>query len=220
MKSWETFIKTDSGVTVVAVSKRFGVEDILKALKNGVSSFGENRVQEFLDKYETLRGHSIQWHFIGSLQSNKVRKLVGKVSLLHSLDSKKLYQRICQEAERLDQPLPCLIQVNISKEEQKSGVLPESLNSFVAGIQEVNSPYCPILGLMCVGSQFQESQEARTVTEFTAMKTLFDQLKPKETPNFKMEFLSMGMSCDYLLAIQYGSNMIRLGTVIFGKRMG
>ncbi len=220
MKSWETFLNPDSGVTVVAVSKRFAATDILNAFENGCSIFGENRVQEFLGKYEELRAYPITWHFIGPLQGNKVRKLVGKVSLLHSLDSEKLYHRICVESERLDQPLPSLIQVNISREEQKSGVLPEELDDFISETCKVNSPFCPIRGLMCMGSQVHEGEKSVTTQEFSAMQSLFERLKSKETPNFKMNFLSMGMSNDFSLAIQYGSNMIRLGTAIFGKRLG
>jgi PLP dependent protein len=205
---------------LVAVSKTFPAERIREAYGLGIHDFGENRIQEFLQKREQLKDLAIRWHFVGRLQSNKIRLLVGKVHLFHALDSLKLFLKISEEGERVDVKTPSLIQVNVSQESQKGGILQRDLEDFCSQLQEHGSEYCPIRGLMCIGSSVEQVGEGQVRQEFDTMQSIFHKLVLMEKPYFKMEILSMGMSSDFRLAMKYGSNMIRVGRAIFGPRSG
>ena len=197
--------------TCVAVSKTKPKEDIEKIYNLGHRDFGENKVQELEHKYNNLP-QDINWHMIGHLQSNKVRKVIPIVSLIHSVDSLKLLKVINKESKKFDKVTNCLIQVNISKESSKYG-FKESELGFLN--QELMSEYQNIKfkGLMGMAS-FTDS-ESIIKNEFNNLKNIYNNIR-KEIDDFNI--LSMGMSNDYEIAIESGSNMIRVGSKIFGKR--
>lgn len=211
---------------MVAVSKTFPAADIRKAWQDGFRHFGENRVQEFAEKHKELADLPVCWHFIGHLQTNKVARLIGKISLLHSLDNLRLYDKICNEGQKHGVALPALLQVNISGESEKSGFSLSELEEAVHYIVSKNSEFCPVRGLMCIGSDPGLYGLEKTRQEYMDMRRLFDcfhkgiqdgiyGLNPEF---FSMEHLSMGMSGDYEQAIECGSNMVRIGSLIFGER--
>ncbi len=204
--------------TLVAVSKTRPATAIREAYASGLRHFGENQVQELLKKYEELQDLSLCWHLIGPLQTNKIKKILGKVALFHALGSLKLYRAIVKASENAGEPLPCLIQINISEEESKSGFLPDEVREAVSCIQEEASPFCPILGLMCIGSSRECSSDEKVGAEFSHMKLLFDEFSQQETSSFAMKYLSMGMSSDFELALEAGSNLVRIGSSLFGRR--
>ena len=197
--------------TCVAVSKTKPKEDIEKIYNLGHRDFGENKVQELEYKYNNLP-QDINWHMIGHLQSNKVRKVIPIVSLIHSVDSLKLLKVINKESKKFDKVTNCLIQVNISKESSKYG-FKESELGFLN--QESMSEYQNIKfkGLMGMAS-FTDS-ESIIKNEFNNLKNIYNNIR-KEIDDFNI--LSMGMSNDYRIALESGSNMIRVGSKIFGKR--
>ena len=197
--------------TCVAVSKTKPKEDIEKIYNLGHRDFGENKVQELEYKYNNLP-QDINWHMIGHLQSNKVRKVIPIVSLIHSVDSHKLLKVINKESKKFDKVTNCLIQVNISKESSKYGFKENELGFLN---QESMSEYQNIKfkGLMGMAS-FTDS-ESIIKNEFNNLKNIYNNIR-KEIDDFNI--LSMGMSNDYKIALVSGSNMIRVGSKIFGKR--
>ncbi|NLB20898.1 MAG: YggS family pyridoxal phosphate-dependent enzyme [Clostridium sp.] len=204
--------KLPSRVALVAVSKRKPIEDIKAAYDYGVLDFGENKVQEFLTKVDELP-KDIRWHFIGHLQSNKVRKIIGKIALIHSLDRNSLakeIQRISKEEEVVTE---CLIEINIGEEPQKSGILLKNLDNFIEKLKDYD--HIKVKGLMAIIPQGTEEENR---IYFKKMHELFLNLKEKESERFSMDILSMGMSNDYKIAMEEGSNMVRVGTLIFGER--
>lgn len=203
-------------VSIVAVSKRKSVEEILEAYNAGHRVFGENRVQELIEK-QALLPKDIQWHMVGHLQTNKVKFLAGFVDLIHSVDSFKLLQSIDREALKAGRIIPCLLQVHISKEDSKFGLSGDELFELVGSpdFQSLNN--IRIAGVMGMAT-FTPDME-RVGSEFRYLKECFEKLKKKffaDDPDFRD--ISMGMSGDYQLAIESGSTMIRLGTIIFGPR--
>jgi len=199
-------------VTLVCVSKTRQIHEIREVYEAGARDFGENKVQELMDKYDSL-GEDIRWHFIGHLQRNKVKYIVGKVYLIHSLDSIRLLQEIEKQYGAKDEIANALIQVNIGKENTKTGIAIEDLDSLLKAIEKCNN--VKIKGLMAtipIGSV-----EDCTMY-FNQMKNIFDNLKTFNYKNVTLEFLSMGMSGDFKMAIDAGANMIRLGEKIFGER--
>ncbi len=205
------------GVQLVAVSKTKPNQDILALYENGHRVFGENYVQELVKKYEELP-QDIQWHFIGHLQSNKVKYIAPFVSLIHGVDSIKLLQAIEKEASKKNRVIPCLLQMHIAREETKFGFDVDELRSAAAEIfLEKKFPHVQIAGLMGMAS-FSENQDL-VQSEFQQLKSTFDEIKktyPEESASFKI--ISMGMSSDYQTAVACGSNMIRVGSVLFGAR--
>lgn len=195
-------------VTLVAVSKTKPNKDILEAYNSGVADFGENFVQELLLKYESLP-KDIRWHFIGHLQSNKVKYIVPFVHLIHGVDSERLLAEINKQAAKAGLQVNCLLQVHIAEEETKFGFYSTELNA-VKFDQYKN---VHISGLMGMASFSNDENKIRN--EFKKLKSAFDQLK---TEHSSFSILSMGMSADYKVAIQEGSNMIRIGSLIFGER--
>lgn len=204
------------GVKFVAVSKTKPVEDILEAYHAGQRAFGENIVQELVAKYESLP-KDIEWHLIGHLQSNKVKYVAPFVALIHSVDSLKLLQEINKHALKHNRVMDCLLQIHIADEETKFGLdhveLIELLRSeIVAGLRNVR-----IRGLMGIATNTPNQKEIKE--EFRELKSLFDGIKVSffKDANY-FDTLSMGMSADYKIAIEQGSNMVRLGSTIFGSR--
>ena len=197
--------------TCIAVSKTKPKEDIEKVYNLGHRDFGENKVQELEYKYNNLP-QDINWHMIGHLQSNKVRKVIPIVSLIHSVDSLKLLKVINKESKKFDKVTNCLIQVNISKESSKYG-FKESELGFLN--QESMSEYQNIKFKGLMGMASFTNDESIIKNEFNNLKNIYDNIR-KEIDDFNI--LSMGMSNDYKIAIESGSNMIRVGSKIFGKR--
>jgi len=204
-------------VTLVAVSKTKTVEDILELYELGQRDFGENYVQELVGKYEQLP-KDIRWHFIGHLQTNKVKLIAPFVHLIQSVDSKKLLKEINKEAKKNNRIIDCLLEVYIAKEETKFGLDSGEIQKLITRIcttdKDQNSfqNIC-IKGLMGMASFTDDKETVRN--EFKFLKSLFDKLP---TTNFQLKTLSMGMSADYEIAIEEGSNMVRIGSLLFGKR--
>ena len=199
-------------VTLLAVSKTKPLEDLEEAYIAGVRDFGENKVQEFKDKFDEFH-KDVRWHFIGNLQTNKVKYLVGKTFLIHSLSSIKLLESIEKEFSKKNTIANTLIQINIGREESKGGLLEENLDDLIKEIEKCN--FVKVKGIMAV---IPKGNEESNRYYFKKVKDIFDSLKYKEFKNIKMEILSMGMTHDYHIAIEEGSNLIRIGEGIFGKR--
>ena len=200
-------------VTLIAVSKTKPVSMIEELLPGGTVDFGENKVQELVDKYEKLP-KDIHWHLIGHLQRNKVKYIVDKACLIHSVDSLRLAETISSEGAKRDITVPVLIEVNVAGEETKFGVSPletESLVREIAGL-----PYISIKGLMTIAPYVDDPEENRV--HFAALRKLSVDIKNKNIDNVSMDILSMGMTGDYEVAIEEGATMVRVGTGIFGAR--
>ena len=197
--------------TCVAVSKTKPIEEITKIYDLGHRNFGENKVQELEFKYESLP-KDIKWHMIGHLQSNKVKKVIPLVSLIHSVDSLKLLKTINKESKKIDKTMDCLIQVNISNENSKFGFIKKELEFLNQDFLN-DFKYIKIRGLMGMASFSNNEKQIRK--EFQYLKEIFDDFN---TSLDDFNILSMGMSNDYNIALEYGSNMVRIGSKIFGKR--
>jgi pyridoxal phosphate enzyme (YggS family) len=199
-------------VTLVAVSKTKPNEAVLEAYATGHRIFGENKVQEMTQKWEELP-RDIQWHMIGHLQTNKVKYIAPYVSMIHSLDRVKLANEIDRQGARYRRVIDCLIQIKIAKEEEKFGFEPNEALSFLEQLRTNPMPNINIRGVMGMATFTQDSEQIKH--EFSLLKTFFDQNKSAHN----LEILSMGMSGDYPLALELGSNMIRVGSAIFGSRL-
>jgi len=195
---------------LIAVSKTRSIEEIIEAYDQGQKKFGENRVNELAEKYDNLP-KDIEWHMIGHLQKNKVKYISEFISLIHSLDRLSLAKEIDKNAKKENRSIDCLIQIKISNDESKYGLNPKLLDSFYIDLKQFEN--INIVGLMAMAT-FTKDQNLID-QEFREMESLFKKMKTIY-PNFKI--LSIGMSDDYLLAISNGSNMIRVGSKIFGKR--
>lgn len=201
-------------VTLIAVTKTVGIDKVNEAIRAGIRDVGENKVQEIINKYPDSE-ENVNWHLIGSLQTNKVKYIIDKVSLIHSLDRIELAREIDKRASAKGMIVDCLVQVNISREESKHGVLIEDAVEFIktAAFDYKN---IKIKGLMGMAS-FEEDPE-NTRPYFRKLKNLYDAVNLLEIDGVQMKYLSMGMSNDYRVAVQEGSNMVRIGTAIFGER--
>jgi pyridoxal phosphate enzyme (YggS family) len=195
-------------VHLVAVSKTKPNELIIEAYGAGQRIFGENKVQELVEKEESLP-KDIEWHMIGHLQTNKVKYIAPFVSLIHAVDSKKLIKEINKRAKQNNRVIPCLLQVHIAQEESKFGLDKDG----VIEILKTDFPNVSIVGLMGMATFTDNKNQVRK--EFKYLKDSYDELKESQ-PNFSI--LSMGMSGDYSIAIEEGSNMVRIGSSIFGER--
>lgn len=203
-------------VVLVAVSKTKPTSLIQEAYDAGQRVFGENKVQELVDKWEVLP-KDIEWHLIGHLQSNKVKYIAPFVSLIHSVDSFKLLQEINKQGEKNNRVIPCLLQFHIAQEETKFGLSFEEAEEILQSREFVEMHHVSITGLMGMASFTEDQEQIRD--EFRNLHNYFMILKSnyfKYNPDFKV--LSMGMSSDYMLAIEEGSNMIRVGSSLFGSR--
>jgi pyridoxal phosphate enzyme (YggS family) len=197
-------------VTLVAVSKTKPVTDLIEAYEAGQRIFGENYVQELVDKYEQLP-KDIQWHFIGHLQSNKVKYIASFVHLIHGVDSIKLLQEINKQAAKHNRIIECLLQLNIAEEDTKFGMDIETLNAVLEASESMKN--VSIIGLMGMSTFTNDSQQIKK--EFEYIHHIFDRYA---AINPKLKVLSIGMSGDYKLAITSGSTMVRIGSSIFGSR--
>lgn len=200
-------------VQLIAVTKTLGIDKIREAYNWGQRDFGENRVQEILEKYPAFP-EDVRWHLIGHLQTNKVKYIVDKVAMIHSLDSIKLAEEIEKRAAAIDRVIPCLIQVNIADEDTKFGLQKEATLDFVK--EMIRFPHIAVEGLMTIGPHVAEEEAISAV--FRELRKLKEEIAALALPGVKMRELSMGMSSDYPLAVREGATMVRVGTTIFGAR--
>ena len=204
------------GVTLVAVSKTKPIADLLTAYDAGQRIFGENKIQEMVDKYDALP-KDIQWHMIGHLQSNKVKYMAHFVSLIHGVDKFKTLVEINKQAKKHDRVIDCLLQAKIAKEDSKFGLPFEEIASILTAPEFMELKNIKIVGFMGMATFTEDEQQLNE--EFGSLKNFFDPQKQKSnSDNCQLSILSMGMSGDYALAIKNGSNMIRVGSSIFGNR--
>ena len=201
-------------VVLVNVSKTKPIEVLQEGYEAGMRIFGENKVQEIREKYVAFPYEDIQWHMIGHLQTNKVKYIVEKVALIHSVDSLKLAETISKEAVKKGVRVSVLIQVNMAMEESKFGLAKEEVMTLVREVSKLES--LQIEGLMTIAPFVDDPEENRPV--FKAMRELFIDIKEQNLDNVYMNVLSMGMSNDYEVAIEEGATMIRIGTALFGER--
>lgn len=201
-------------VLLVAVTKLHSPEEINEAIDAGIRDVAENKVQEILNKYDSVKP-GVRWHLIGHLQTNKVKYIIDKVALIHSVDSLHLAKEIDKRAAQHGKTMDILIQVNSAEEESKFGIEPEETEELVSAIL-AECPNVCIKGFMCIAPYSEDPEEVRPY--FREVRELFDKYKEREGERLRMEFLSMGMSGDFEAAIKEGSNLIRVGTAIFGNR--
>ena len=200
-------------VTLIAVSKTKPVETLQEAYDLGVRIFGENKVQELTAKYEALP-KDIHWHMIGHLQTNKVKYIIDKAELIHSVDSLKLAETIEKEAAKHDLIADILVEVNVAEEESKFGMKMEEVIPFVEKVSAF--PHVRVRGLMTIAPFVEDPEENRSI--FADLHTLYIDIKKKNHDNDTVSVLSMGMTNDYEVAIEEGATMVRVGTGIFGAR--
>lgn len=205
--------RTGRDITIVAVTKTVDTHRIGEAVAEGVLHLGENRVQELLEKYDKI-DRSCFWHLIGHLQTNKVKYIIDKVTMIHSLDRMELAREIDKRAEKLKKVVDVLVQVNVAGEESKFGIPPDRTLDFVkelGGLKGIR-----VKGLMTIAPYYENPEDARWV--FRELNKKFIDIRKENIDNIDMDFLSMGMSGDYTVAVEEGANMVRIGTSIFGKR--
>jgi hypothetical protein len=214
-KSAEKSGRNYEDIQLLAVTKTMPIETIKTAFDCGISCIGENYVQEFLEKYDFYKENNINCHFIGHLQSNKVKYISDKVSLIHSVDSLALIKEIDKQSKKIDKVQDILIEVNLTKEDSKFGVYEEDLLELLENAQAFSNVF--VKGLMTMPPLDYNDDQLRGV--FSKLNKIFCDLKETDiAKNVSMEHLSMGMSKDYEIAILEGSNLVRLGSVIFGAR--
>ncbi|MDW7675903.1 MAG: YggS family pyridoxal phosphate-dependent enzyme [Bacillota bacterium] len=201
-------------IKLVAVTKTLPIEAITNVYDLGIYDIGENKVQELLEKYDQLKHLNINWHFIGHLQTNKVKYVVDKVSLIHSVDSFKLAKEISKECVKKNICVNILIQFNVVGEDSKYGFAPEEAIKIVEKISLLNN--LKIKGLMTMAPFVENPEETRRC--FRGLTTLANLIREANIPNVEMQELSMGMSNDFQVAIEEGATIIRLGTGLFGER--
>lgn len=200
-------------VTLIAVSKTKSVSMLKEAYDAGARCFGENKVQEIMDKHPQLP-EDIQWHMIGHLQRNKVKYIVDKVSMIHSVDSLRLAQTIEQEAAKHNVCVPVLLEVNVAQEESKFGLKMDEVLPLIETIADF--PHIKVQGLMTIAPYVENAEDNRDF--FRQLKKLSVDIEAKNINNVSMSVLSMGMTGDYQVAVQEGATMVRVGTGIFGER--
>ncbi|MCX8129969.1 MAG: YggS family pyridoxal phosphate-dependent enzyme [Clostridia bacterium] len=202
-----------SDIEIIAVSKTVEPERINKAIEAGLKNLGENRVQELCEKYDIL-SEECKWHLIGHLQTNKVKYIVDKVALIHSVDRIDLAREIDLRAKKAGKILDILVQINVAGEESKFGLSSEESLEFIKNVSKFDN--ISVKGLMTIAPLVQNQEEVRPV--FRELRKIFIDIKRENIDNINMDYLSMGMSNDFEVAIEEGSNMVRIGTAIFGRR--
>ena len=200
-------------VLLLAVSKTKPVEVIREAVACGLTSLGENKVQEIMEKYEPM-GDGVHWHLIGHLQTNKVKYIIDKVDMIHSVESLRLAEEINKRAAAKSLVMDVLVEVNMAEEESKFGIQPERVEEFLHQIALL--PHIRVRGLMTVAPFVENPEENRVY--FRKMRELLVDMNQKKIDNINMDVLSMGMTSDYEVAIEEGATIVRVGTGIFGER--
>lgn len=201
------------GVLLVAATKSRTPEEILQAVEAGIKIIGDNYAQE-AEKKAKIIGSRVKYHFIGHLQRNKVKKIVGFIDLIETVDSLKIAEEIDKRCALLNKVMPVLVEINSGKEAQKTGVFPEDAEELIKKISSF--PNIKVMGLMAMGPMFGNPEDARPF--FVETKKVFERIKSLHIPNIEMKYLSMGMSNSYRVAIEEGTNIVRIGTRIFGAR--
>ncbi len=200
-------------VLLCAVTKTRTADEINEAIDAGITDIGENKVQEIMDKFDSVK--PVRWHLIGHLQTNKVKYIIDKVSMIHSVDSLHLAQEIDKRAAQHSITMDILIQVNSAQEESKFGISTDETEGMIRDILD-KCPNLRLRGLMCIAPFAENPEDVRVY--FAQVKKLYDEYGSIEHKNLDFKYLSMGMSHDYEVAILEGSNLIRVGTAIFGER--
>lgn len=200
-------------ILILAVSKTMPASKVEEAISCGFTAFGENKAQELLEKSSSIKQH-VDWHFIGHLQTNKVRQIIDKVSLIHSLDRMSLAEEIQKQAQAIDIIVNVLAEINMAKEESKFGVAPENAERFLHSVSAY--PNIRVKGLMTVAPFVKNPEENRKY--FREMRNLLVDINSKNIDNISMDVLSMGMTNDYFQAIEEGATIVRIGTGVFGER--
>ena len=205
-------------ITLVGVTKTFPIEAVLAARENGLSDFGENRVQELVEKVEgvpsRIRGGDVTWHMIGHLQRNKAREVVDYADVFHALDSMRLAKELNKRAAHEGRVVPCLLQINVSREESKYGIAPGEARRFLDALASLD--HLRIEGLMTIASFVEDPEHVRR--EFGRLRELSETYDSASNPQVDLKMLSMGMSNDFEVAIEEGATHIRIGSAIFGAR--
>lgn len=200
-------------IKLITVTKTVDVDRIKQVCDLGILDLGENKVQELLTKYDQLDS-SCRWHLIGHLQTNKVKYIIDKVSLIHSVDSIPLIEEINSRAAKLGKKMDILLQVNVAGEETKFGIEPTEVDKYIGIISQMN--HVNLKGLMTIAPLAENPEEIRPV--FKKLYQIYIDINNKRLDNVTMDYLSMGMSNDFEVAIEEGANIVRIGTGIFGKR--
>jgi pyridoxal phosphate enzyme (YggS family) len=203
------------GVTLLAAAKERSADEISRAIKAGITMIGENYLQDTLKVINKVEGDA-EWHFIGHLQRNKVKKVIEIFDMIESVDSLRLAEEIEKCCERKGKIMPILIEVNSGEEAQKSGVAPKEVAPLIGEISSFS--HIKVMGLMTIGPRFGDPEESRPY--FRKTKEIFEQIKDLHLYNIEMRCLSMGMTNSYKIAIEEGANVVRVGTRIFGQREG
>jgi len=202
------------GVELVAAAKTRKPAEVMEAIEAGIRIIGENYVQEAEDAYEVV-GNRVRWHFIGHLQSNKVKKAVTIFDMIETVDSLKIAAEIDKHCSHIGKVMPVLIEINSGREEQKSGVLPEDAERLVKDISSLKN--IRVEGLMTMGPRFGDPEDSRPY--FSETRSLFNEIKGLSLANIDMKYLSMGMTNSYKVALEEGANIVRIGSKIFGDRL-
>lgn len=203
-----------SNIQLVAAAKTRTPEEILEAIGAGVKIIGENYVQEAAIAYEAI-GDKVEWHFIGNLQRNKVKKAVEIFDMIETVDSIDIAQEIDKRCAQISKVMPVLIEINSGREKQKSGVYPEDTERLITEISKLE--HIRVMGLMTMGPMSGNPENSRPY--FSESKKVFDIINKNKPPNVEMRYLSMGMTNSYRIAIEEGANLVRIGSKIFGERV-
>ena len=202
-----------NGVELVAAAKSRTPEEILQAVQDGVKIIGENYIQDAERAHEAV-GDKAEWHFIGHLQKNKVKKAVKIFDMIETVDSLEIAEEIDKRCAQIGKVMPVLIEINSGREKQKFGVFPEEAEQLITDISRLRN--IRVMGLMTMGPRFGNPEDSRPY--FTETKRVFERVKRLNLPNVEMRHLSMGMTNSYKIAIEEGANVVRIGTRIFGER--
>jgi pyridoxal phosphate enzyme (YggS family) len=201
------------GVRLVAAAKTRAPQEILEAITAGVTIIGENYVQEAAKAYEAI-GNKVEWHFIGHLQKNKVKKAVEIFDMIETVDSSEIAREIDKRCAQIGKTMPVLVEINSGRENQKTGVYPENAEKLITGISTLQN--IRVMGLMTMGPLSGDPEDSRPY--FVETKKTFDRIRKLNLPNVEMKYLSMGMTNSYRIALEEGANMVRIGSQIFGQR--
>ncbi|MFD1018095.1 YggS family pyridoxal phosphate-dependent enzyme [Thalassobacillus hwangdonensis] len=205
----ESCDRSPEDISIIAVTKYVSIERAKEALEAGIKDLGENRMKGFLDKFEAIGGDA-DWHFIGSLQSRKVKDIIDHIHMLHSLDRKSLAKEIQKRASK---KIECFVQVNVSGEESKHGVALDDAEAFIEALEAYDR--IEVAGLMTMAPHIDDEEELRGV--FRKLRALRDKVRDRSLPHAPCKYLSMGMSNDYVIAIEEGATHIRIGTALVGQ---
>lgn len=201
------------GVQLLAAVKGRQLQEVIEAIESGVKIIGENYIQEAQDAYRVI-GKEVEWHFIGHLQKNKVKKAVLIFDVIETIDSLDLAREIDRRCARMGKVMPVLVEINSGREERKTGVLPEDTEKLIREISSLGN--VRVMGLMTMGPRLGDPAESRPY--FIETKKIFDRIRSLKLPNVEMKYLSMGMSNSYKVAIEEGASIVRIGSKIFGER--